>query len=96
LCRSDVALDGAGAWQMKLPTAEQEAAELSLREAVLPPKVQRLRQNLSSKAKEQKRSRFYSLYDKIIDKETLKAAYRQVRANDGAAGSPVLSEASAR
>ena len=57
-----------------------------MREAVLPPKVQRLRQKLSSKAKEQKRFRFYSLYDKIIDKETLKAAYRQVRANDGAAG----------
>ncbi len=73
-------------WQMKLPTTEQEAAELSMREAVLPPKVQRLRQKLSSKAKEQKRFRFYSLYDKIIDKETLKAAYRQVRANDGAAG----------
>jgi len=71
---------------MKLPTTEQEAAELSMREAVLPPKVQQLRQKLSSKAKEQKRFRFYSLYDKIIDKETLKAAYRQVRANDGAAG----------
>jgi hypothetical protein len=71
---------------MKLPTTEQEAAELSMREAVLPPKVQQLRQKLSSKAKEQKRFRFYSLYDKIIDKETLKPAYRQVRANDGAAG----------
>jgi RNA-directed DNA polymerase len=73
-------------WQMKLPTTEQEAAELSMREAMLPPKVQQLRQKLSSKAKEQKRFRFYSLYDKIIDKETLKAAYRQVRANGGAAG----------
>jgi len=71
---------------MKLPTTEQEAAELSMREAMLPPKVQQLRQKLSSKAKEQKRFRFYSLYDKIIDKETLKAAYRQVRANGGAAG----------
>src|SRR5260221_11249597 len=73
-------------WQMKLPTTEQEAAELSMREAVLPPKVQRLRQKLSSRAKEQNRFRFYSLYDKIIDKETLKAAYRQERANAGAAG----------
>ena len=48
-------------WQMKLPTTEQEAAELSLREAMLPPKVQQLRQKLSRKAKEQKRFRFYSL-----------------------------------
>src|SRR5260370_42687286 len=71
---------------MKLPTTEQEAAELSMREAVLPPKVQRLRQKLSSRAKEQKRFRFYSLYDKIIDKETLMAAYRQGRGNDGAPG----------
>jgi RNA-directed DNA polymerase len=71
---------------MKLPTTEQEATEPSLREAMLPPKVQRLRQKLSRKAKEQKRFRFYSLYDKVIDKETLKAAYRQVRANDGAPG----------
>ena len=66
---------------MKLPTTEEEAAELSLREAMLLPKVRRLRQKLSRKAKEQKRFRFYSLYDKIIDKETLKAAYWQVRAN---------------
>src|SRR5271157_1631853 len=71
---------------MKLPTTEQEAEELSLREAMLPPKVQQLRQKLSRKAKEQKRFRFYSLYDKVIDKETLKAAYWQVRANDGAPG----------
>src|SRR6202790_2019826 len=71
---------------MKPPTTEQEAAALSMREAVLPPKVQRLRQKLSCKAKEQKRYRFYSLYDKIIDKETLMAAYRKARANDGAPG----------
>ena len=41
---------------------------------------------LCRKAKEQKRYRFYSLYDKIIDKETLTAAYRKARANDGAPG----------
>jgi hypothetical protein len=58
-------------WRMKPPTTEQEVAELSMREAMLPPKVQRLRQKLSCKAKEQKRFRFYSLYDKVIDKETL-------------------------
>jgi RNA-directed DNA polymerase len=73
-------------WRMKPPTTEQEVAQLSMREAVLPPKVQRWRQKLSCKAKEQKRYRFYSLYDKIIDKETLTAAYRKARANDGAPG----------
>ena len=71
---------------MKIPTTEQEVAELSMREAVLPPRVQQLRQKLSRKAKEQKRFCFYSLDDKIIDKETLRAAYHQVRANDGAPG----------
>jgi hypothetical protein len=40
---------------MNIPTTEQEVAELSMREAVLPPRVQRLRQKLSRKAKEQKR-----------------------------------------
>lgn len=73
-------------WQMKLPMTEQEAAELSLREAMLASKVQQLRQKLSRKAKEQKRFRFYSLYDKVIDKETLKEPTGQVRANDGAPG----------
>src|SRR6202022_4213047 len=64
---------------------------LSMREAVLPPKVQRLRQKLSCKAKEQKRYRFYSLYDKIIDKETLTEAYRKARANGGAPGTDGVS-----
>lgn len=73
-------------WRMKPPTTEEEVAELSLREALLPPKVQRWRRKLSGKAKEQKRYRFYSLYDKVIDAETLKAAYRHVRANEGAPG----------
>jgi RNA-directed DNA polymerase len=73
-------------WRMKPPTTEEEVAALSLREALLPPKVQRWRQKLSGKAKAQKRYRFYSLYDKVIDPETLKAAYRHVRANEGAPG----------
>ncbi len=34
-------------WRMKPPTTEQEVAQLSMREAVLPAKVQRLRQKVS-------------------------------------------------
>ena len=45
-------------WRMKPPTTEQEVAQLGMCEAVLPPKVQRWRQKLSCKAKEQKRYRF--------------------------------------
>jgi RNA-directed DNA polymerase len=71
---------------MKPPTTEEAVAALSLREALRPPKVQRWRQKLSGKAKAQKRYRFYSLQDKVIEAEALKAAYRHVRANGGAPG----------
>jgi len=45
-----------------IPTTEHAAEELSFREAILPPKLQELRQKLGQKAKQQKRSWFYSLY----------------------------------
>jgi RNA-directed DNA polymerase len=68
------------------PTTEQAAAELTIREALLPPQLLVRRQKLSQKAKQEKRYRFYSLYGQIRDPRTLQAAWRQVRANDGAPG----------
>jgi RNA-directed DNA polymerase len=65
---------------------EQLGAELSIREAVLPEKVREWRAKLSTKAKQEKRYRFYSLYGLISHPETLRAAWQQVRANGGAAG----------
>lgn len=71
---------------MKTSTTEHVAEELSFREAVLPPKVQELRQKLGRKAKQQKRFRFYSLYGLVCLPEVLQAAWSAVRRNEGAPG----------
>jgi RNA-directed DNA polymerase len=57
-----------------------------IRETDLPPRLAALRQKLSQKAKQEKRYRFYSLYNAVCDSETLQAAWKQVKANKGAAG----------
>src|SRR6476620_12587404 len=51
-----------------------------------PDRVERLRKKLYEKAKREPAFRFYSLYDKVYWQETLNRAYRQAKANAGAAG----------
>jgi len=68
------------------PTTGEAAAELSVREAKLPPKLRELRQKLSQKAKQEKSYRFYSLYGHICQPDTLQAAWHAVRRNGGAPG----------
>jgi RNA-directed DNA polymerase len=68
------------------PTTEEAGGELTMREAMLPPKLRDWRAKLSAKAKQEKRYRFYSLYGQVSHPETLKAAWAQVRANDGSPG----------
>jgi RNA-directed DNA polymerase len=51
-----------------------------------PDRVERLRKKLYEKAKREPAFRFYSLYDKVCWAETLELAYRQAKANAGAAG----------
>jgi len=49
-------------------------------------KVRILQRKLYAKSKKEKGFRFYSLYDKVYQKEVLEEAWAQVKANKGAAG----------
>ena len=55
-------------------------------QATLPPKLFQLRQKLGPKAKQEPQFRFYTLYGRICDRETLRAAWNRVGANEGAPG----------
>jgi len=68
------------------PTTENEPQPFTLREALLPPRLRDWRAKLNAKAKTQKRFRFYSLYGMVCHPETLRAAWANVQANDGAPG----------
>jgi RNA-directed DNA polymerase len=68
------------------PTTEKGQENLSMREAMLPPKLRDWRAKLSAKAKQQKRYRFYSLYALISHPVTLRAAWDKVRDNAGSPG----------
>jgi len=72
--------------EVKASTTEQAVEEISFREAILPPRLQALRQRLGQKAKQQKRFRFYSLYGLVCRRDVVEAAWAAVRHNDGAPG----------
>jgi RNA-directed DNA polymerase len=59
---------------------------MEVREYLLPTKLRELRQKLRTKAKQEPNFRFYSLYGHVCQTETLRAAWLQVRANQGAPG----------
>lgn len=52
----------------------------------IPPKVQKIQRVLYEKAKSAPDFRFYSLYDKVCDRDMLELAYRKAKLNGGAPG----------
>jgi len=66
--------------------ASERGGDRELTMSLEPDQVERLRKKLYEKAKREPDFRFYSLYDKMCWAETLHRAYRQAKANAGAAG----------
>lgn len=65
---------------------EENSIQRMEKRVKIPEKLSRLRQNLSRKAKQEPRFRFYTLYDRIYRTDTLWTAFELVRKNKGAPG----------
>ena len=71
----------------KKSITEEEIREIARRQGLVGfPHLALVRERLSAKAKSEPKFRFYNLYGKVIETETLKCAWQKVKANDGAAG----------
>ena len=71
----------------KKSTTEEDAAEIAERQHLVGyPHLALVRERLSAKAKSEPKFRFYNLYGKVIETETLRCAWHKVKANHGAAG----------
>ena len=66
---------------------EEEIREIAARQGLVGyPHLALMREKLSVKAKNEPKFRFYNLKRLVVETETLKCAWAQVRANKGAPG----------
>ena len=71
----------------KKSITEEERREIARRQCLVDfPHLALMRERLSVKAKNEPKFRFYNLYGKVLDTETLKCAWTKVKANGGAPG----------
>ena len=71
----------------KKSTTEKEMRGIAARQGLAAfPHLALVREGLSAKAKNEPKFRFYNLYGKVIETETLKCAWHMVRRNGGAPG----------
>ena len=69
-----------------MTTTEQMYLNLGIDYGLSPMKVERLREKLGTKAKQEKEFKFYSLYGHIHNMDVLKVAWKGVKENKGAPG----------
>lgn len=72
--------------RLSMTTTEQMYLNLGIDFGLSPGKVERLREKLGTKAKQEKNFKFYSLYGHIYNMNMLKVAWKVVRENKGAPG----------
>ena len=71
----------------KTSTTEEEVREMAERRNLVGfPHLALVRERLSVKARSEPKFRFYNLYGHVVETETLKCAWQNVKANKGAAG----------
>ena len=71
---------------MSMTTTEQMYLHLGIDWGLSTKKVERLREKLGTKAKQEKNFKFYSLYGHICNLDVLKVAWKRVKENKGAPG----------
>ena len=69
------------------PLTEEEIHEIALRQDLVGfPKLALMRERLSAKAKSEPRFAFFNLYRHVVREDTIRCAWRQVKANSGGSG----------